>query len=187
MYVHTWPALWEWMEARDLSLKLLLPSHTFGFSIILEASWPCYSQHSQPVQRFLVSEATMDWANLGPNCFSCWDIGRDSEVQLFSKGIPMSHFSTEPRVSQLYNVDLISAPREYLQVIANMPGTRAWWVLGEHVAPQGTWCQIIHIWPVPGWVSAAEEPPCCGLLKCRSHLSSSLSRETTEGGKSAAS
>lgn len=64
-----------------------------------------------------------------------------------------------------------------------MLGTRAWWVLGEHLAPQGTWCQIIHIWPVPGWVSAAEEPPCWGLLRCRSQLSSSLSRETTEGEK----
>lgn len=60
MYVHTWPALWEWMEASDLILKFLLPSQTFGFSMILEAPWPCYSQRPQPVQRFLVSEVTMD-------------------------------------------------------------------------------------------------------------------------------
>lgn len=26
VYEHTWPALWEWAEASDLSLKLLFPS-----------------------------------------------------------------------------------------------------------------------------------------------------------------
>lgn len=60
MYVHTWPALWEWMEASDLILKFLLPSQTFGFSTIFRSSLAILLPAPPTVQRFLVSEVTMD-------------------------------------------------------------------------------------------------------------------------------
>lgn len=122
----------------------------------------------------------MDWLNFMPNLFSClWH-------RLWLWDLAQSRFpDASPRVTRPLNLSFLNCTNVNsnfcLLGILKDHCEHASYSFGERLvniwAPQGTWCQIIHIWPVPGWVSDAVEPLCCGLLKCRNHLSNSLSIE----------